>query len=301
MSSPSPTLDPAILAEKYFRAVKQEVASLDVTLNVLGFIASDDEPSLEYARATNQKFNEIGINYDLRYIERLDLEKEIIAANENPNIHGIFIYFPVFNNQQDSYLRNLVDFRKDIEAGSLVWTRKLYENDRFVLSVNQQKKALLPCTPLAILKILTEIGAYATDIEQPMADKVVTIFNRSEVIGRPLAVMMSNDGATVYSFDVNGAMKFIEAEQYETDISREKALKQSDIVITGVPGDSFCKIQGSEIRNGAVCLNFSSCPNFKDDIVNFTDTYIPRIGPMTVAMLLRNLLRLYSNFLTEAS
>lgn len=291
-----PILDPAILAEKYVQQVQEEITSLGVTLKVLGLIASGDKPSLAYARATKQKFNDVGIDYDLRHVERLELEKEIIAANEDPGFHGIFIYFPVFDNQQDSYLRNLVDFKKDIEAGSLFWTRKLYENDRYAMTENQAKKALLPCTPLAVLKILTEIGAYSLDVKRPIQGKTVTIFNRSEVIGRPLAVMMSNDGADVYSFDINGALKFVDAEPHETSISRNDALKQSDIVITGVPGHSFDKIQGSEIRQGAICLNFSSTSNFADDINTCTDMYIPKIGPMTVAMCMRNLIRLYTNF-----
>lgn len=291
-----PILDPAILAEKYVQQVQEEITSLGVTLKVLGLIASGDKPSLAYARATKQKFNDVGIDYDLRHVERLELEKEIIAANEDPGFHGIFIYFPVFDNQQDSYLRNLVDFKKDIEAGSLFWTRKLYENDRYAMTENQAKKALLPCTPLAVLKILTEIGAYSLDVKRPIQGKTVTIFNRSEVIGRPLAVMMSNDGADVYSFDINGVLKFVDAEPHETSISRNDALKQSDIVITGVPGHSFDKIQGSEIRQGAICLNFSSTSNFADDINTCTDMYIPKIGPMTVAMCMRNLIRLYTNF-----
>lgn len=291
-----PILDPAILAEKYVQQVQEEITSLGVTLKVLGLIASGDKPSLAYARATKQKFNDVGIDYDLRHVERLELEKEIIAANEDPGFHGIFIYFPVFDNQQDSYLRNLVDFKKDIEAGSLFWTRKLYENDRYAMTENQAKKALLPCTPLAVLKILTEIGAYSLDVKRPIQGKTVTIFNRSEVIGRPLAVMMSNDGADVYSFDINGVLKFVDAEPHETSISRNDALKQSDIVITGVPGYSFDKIQGSEIRQGAICLNFSSTSNFADDINTCTDMYIPKIGPMTVAMCMRNLIRLYTNF-----
>lgn len=291
-----PILDPAILAEKYVQQVQEEITSLGVSLKVLGLIASGDKPSLAYARATKQKFNDVGIDYDLRHVERLQLEKEIIAANEDSGFHGIFIYFPVFDNQQDSYLRNLVDFKKDIEAGSLFWTRKLYENDRYAMTENQAKKALLPCTPLAVLKILTEIGAYSLDAKRPIQGKTVTIFNRSEVIGRPLAVMMSNDGADVYSFDINGVLKFVDAEPHETSISRNDALKQSDIVITGVPGHSFDKIQGSEIRQGAICLNFSSTSNFADDINTCTDMYIPKIGPMTVAMCMRNLIRLYTNF-----
>ncbi|MEX2326890.1 MAG: bifunctional methylenetetrahydrofolate dehydrogenase/methenyltetrahydrofolate cyclohydrolase [Pseudomonadales bacterium] len=290
-------LDPAIIAEKYITAVRDEVQALDRQIRVVGFIATEDLPSLSYARAATQKFTETGIAYELRQVERLGLEDAIIEANGDPDLHGIFIYFPVFHSQQDNYLRNLVDYRRDIEAGSMYWVKKLYANDRFAIAGEATRKALLPCTPLAIIKMLTEVGVYVQNGQQrPVEGKQVTIFNRSEVNGRPLAVMMSNDGAKVYSFDINGPLLFENAKPYEVRISRQEALAHSDIVITGVPHQSFEKIRCDEIRQGTVCVNFSSFPNFDEDIKSHTDIYIPRVGPMTVAMSMRNTLRLFRNF-----
>ncbi len=290
------TLDPAVLAEKYVQEVRNDVQELGASLRVIGLIASDDKPSMAYASATKEKFNDIGIDYRLLEVERLSLESEIRKANEDSSVHGIFIYFPVFNNEQDGYLRNLVDYRKDIEAGSLYWTRKLYENDRLAIPGHHDKKALLPCTPLAIIKILTELGLYGNDTARPLENKVVTIFNRSEVIGRPLAVMLSNDGAEVLSFDLMGPMVFRNGSPGEIDITREAALSRSDIVVTGVPDRSFQRIRPEEIRKGTVCINFSSIPNFDNDIMSRTPVYVSRVGPMTVAMCMRNLVRLYINF-----
>ena len=117
-------LDPVVLAEKYVQEVRRDITQLGVKLSVVGLIASDDKPSLAYAKATKRKFDMAGISYDLRQLERLKVENAINAANQNPNVHGIFIYFPVFYNQHDDYLRNQVDFKKDIEAGSTYWTKK---------------------------------------------------------------------------------------------------------------------------------------------------------------------------------
>ena len=289
-------LDPAKIAEKYINEVKVELSRINQRIRVVGFIATDDLPSITYAKATRQKYMEVGINYDLVNVKRLDLEAAILEANADSNVHGIFIYFPVFHNEQDVYLRNLVDYQKDIEAGSLYWTRKLYANDRLAVPDDASKKALLPCTPLAIIKMLTDAGVYHPNVERPIEGKTVTIFNRSEVIGRPLAVMLSNDGASVYSFDINGPLLFENAKPAEINIDRATALASSDIVITGVPSNSFPKIQPDEIREGTVCVNFSSLPNFDDAISTHTDTFIPRVGPMTVAMCMRNTLRLFNNF-----
>ena len=288
--------DPARIAEKYVAEVKVLVEQIPTRIKVVGLITGDDKPSLAYARATQQKFDAIGIDYDLRHIERLSLENEILALNADSGVHGIFIYFPVFHNEQDSYLRNLVDYRKDIEAGSQYWTRKLYNNDRLAVSDDPLKKALLPCTPLAIIKMLSAIGVYNEVAARPIEGKTVTIFNRSEVIGRPLAVMLSNDGADVYSFDVNGPLLFRNAKPAEIEITRSEALATADIVITGVPSKHFEKIRCAEIRPNTVCLNFSSLPNFAEDIETHTNIYIPKVGPMTVAMCMRNTVRLYTNF-----
>jgi methylenetetrahydrofolate dehydrogenase (NADP+)/methenyltetrahydrofolate cyclohydrolase len=290
------SFNPARVARGFNESARAEISGLHGSINVVGFIASDDQPSLEYAQAAQAKFAEVGIHYDLRYIQRLDLEAQILKANNDADIHGIFIYFPVFHNEQDSYLRNLVDYRKDIEAGSIYWTQKLYSNDRLAINGDQTKKALLPCTPLAIVKLFTELGIYAGDVDRPLAGKTISIFNRSEVIGRPLAVMMSNDGARVYSFDVNGPLLFLDATAEEIDITRAEALAASDIIITGVPSSSFEKIHTAEFSSDTVCLNFSSYPNFDADVADYCSVYVPRIGPMTVAMCIRNTLRLYQNF-----
>lgn len=290
------SLDPAKVAQKYLDEVRDELESLTETLRVVGFVASDDLPSITYANATQQKFTDVGIAYELRRIARLDLEDAIIEVNENSDIHGLFVYLPVFNNEQDVTLRNLVDYRKDIEGGGQYWTRKLYANDRLAAADDQTRKALLPCTPLAIIKMLTEAEVYLADIKLPLSDKIVTIFNRSEVVGRPLAAMLSNDGARVYSFDINGPLEFNSGRPAEIEITRQQALAQSDIVITGVPSEDFQKVSAAEIKKDAVGLNFSFYANFEEDMATHAGIYIPRIGPVTVAMCMRNTLRLYKNF-----
>jgi len=292
------------LANKYFLEAALSAKDLAEVPNVLALIASDDEPSLAYARATRQRFVQAGFKYELRNVNRLELEQEILRANDDPEIHGIFIYYPIFANRQDDFLRNQVHYTKDIEAGSQYWTRKLYANERHAADDQPGKKAVLPCTPLAIVKLLIELGVYqdiSDDNSQPLLGRTVTIFNRSEVIGRPLAVMLSNDGARVLSFDEHGPLEFINAQPREIKIGRSEALIAADIVITGVPNTSFPPITASEIRPETACINFSSVNNFSDDITTQTARFLPRVGPMTVAMCLRNTLRLYQNFHQESS
>ena len=285
-----PEVNPSSISTRYVEESKAAVRALGENIHIVGFIASDDKPSVAYANATRRTFEKAGFNYELRRVQRLALEDEIHRANDDPQVHGIFIYFPIFNNQEDNYLRNLVHYTKDIEAGSSYWTRKMSANDRRAVQGSDDRKALVPCTPLAIVKIIDDIGEYHLD------GRKGAIFNRSEVIGRPLAVMLSNDGAEVISFDINGPLEFVDGRPQEIDTDRTAALADADIVVTGVPSAAFPRITAAELKSDAICINFSSIPNYETDVADHVRIFVPRVGPMTVAMCMRNTIRLFENF-----
>lgn len=132
--------------------------------------------------------------------------------------------------------------------------------------------------------------------------------NRSEIVGRPLAAMLANDGAKVYSIDINGIQLFtrgtgikLKAHQVEdVDLTPEQVIPECDVVITGVPTPNY-KLPTSYLKDGVVAINFSSFANFEDDVKSKASIFVPSVGKVTVAMLERNLLRLhdYQNNLTE--
>ncbi|KAL9937542.1 hypothetical protein V8E36_003951 [Tilletia maclaganii] len=78
-------------------------------------------------------------------------------------------------------------------------------------------KSILPCTPLAIVKCLESMGMY--DSHLPYGDrlrnKTVTVINRSEVVGRPLAALLANDGARVFSVDIGNILEFSKRSVHE--------------------------------------------------------------------------------------
>ncbi|MFO0658407.1 MAG: bifunctional methylenetetrahydrofolate dehydrogenase/methenyltetrahydrofolate cyclohydrolase [Polyangiaceae bacterium] len=293
-------LDPAAVAAAFRAELRAEIASLPEPLVVVGFLASEHGPSATYAEYTRKGCDDVGARFELRHVPRLDAEAAIRAANEDRGVHGMLVYYPIFGTGQDNYLRSLVDPLKDIEGLNPFWARCLYENRRF-LDEAKTKKAILPCTPLAMIKLLDAAGCAVLGQARPLAGKKICVFNRSEVVGRPLASMLSNDGAEVFSFDIDGPQLFVPApidgahEVREISVDRETALAQADIVITGIPGGSFKLISPREIKPGAVCMNFSTVKNFEDSIVDAASVLIPRVGPMTVTMALRNAVRLYRN------
>jgi 5,10-methylene-tetrahydrofolate dehydrogenase/methenyl tetrahydrofolate cyclohydrolase len=66
----------------------------------------------------------------------------------------------------------------------------------------------------------------------------------------------------------------------------------ADVVISAVPSATFDRIRADEIRDGAICVNVSEHPNFDDSILERASVFVPRVGPLTIAMCTRNLTRL---------
>lgn len=190
-----------------------------------------------------------------------------MAANHDDSIDGIIVYYPIFNDRQDQYLQQIIDVNKDVEGLSHRYIFNLYQNNRF-LDEEKVQKSLLPCTPLAVIKILEYLKVYNTIL--PYGNRLfghsITVVNRSEVVGRPLAALLANDGACVYSVDLNGIQKFtrgegIKKKRHEVvekeGWSLQDCVPLSDVVISGVPGDTF-KFPTEILRDGAVCINFST-------------------------------------------
>lgn len=175
----------------------------------------------------------------------------------------------------------------------------MYQNIRF-LDPQNTKKSILPCTPLAVIKILEYLRIYNTILPygNRLHGRTITVINRSEVVGRPLAALLANDGATVYSVDIADVQEFtrgagLRKRRHEVvekpGWTLANCLPLSDVVISGVPGDKF-KVPTELIKDGAACINFSSEKNFTPEVKEKASIYVPAIGKVTIAVLLRNLL-----------
>lgn len=155
---------------------------------------------------------------------------------------------------------------KDVEGLSHLYIQNLYHNSRY-LDDKKTKKSILPCTPLALVKILEYLGVYNMILPygNRLYGKTITVVNRSEIVGRPLAALLANDGAVVYSFDLNGVQMFTRGDGLklhrhrvtDVEVKLEDAAKISDVIITGVPSESY-KFSTNAIKDGAVCVNFST-------------------------------------------
>jgi len=291
-------LEPNRTASTFRELVRTEITRDRLHINIIGLLVSGDPASETYANYTKAGCDDVGIHFALVKTDRDSIRHMLAEANEDASVHGIFVYYPVFGDERDREIREMVSRRKDVEGLTSYWMNKLYANERFDDEA-KKRKAILPCTPLAIIKLLEMTDAY-TPVGLPFDGQTITIFNRSEVVGKPLAYMLAHDGGRVYSFDIRGGIIIGTDGQAGTSIGREKALQESDIVITGVPSRRFDKVKARELKSGVICLNFSYVQNFEDDAKEMASFYIPRVGTLTVAMCLRNALRLYRNYHQKA-
>ena len=278
---------------------------------LVGILANKDPAAKQYAEWTGKACRNDGLRYELRVVDDpLDVENVLVDANEDPRVHGIIVYYPIFGQQEsfsgvshDDYLRDSVSIRCDVEGLCHTYRTNLYRNVRFLDYPTNDIKCLLPCTALSVVKILEHCpGVHDSHkpVGQKMAGKIVTVINRSEIVGRPLAAMLANDGATVYSIDIDSIYLFTGGRLHQCDkttVTVESCVRQSHIVVTGVPTRSY-RLPTEWIQPNTTVVNVASFKNVdEEELLRIPGVvYVPQVGKVTVAMLERNLVRLFENF-----
>mmetsp|Transcript_7097 Transcript_7097/g.21193 ORF Transcript_7097/g.21193 Transcript_7097/m.21193 type:complete len:386 (-) Transcript_7097:385-1542(-) len=288
---------------------KLKEAGIDAPL-LVGLLANTDPSAKQYAEWTGKTLKADGLRYELRTLDDpIDVEASLRECNDDPNVHGIIVYYPIFGQvesfsgaSQDDYLRDTVSHKCDVEGLCHTYRTNLYRNVRFLDYPSNTQKCLLPCTALSVVKILEHVPT-CYDQTKPtgrhMEGQTVTVINRSEIVGRPLAAMLANDGADVYSVDVESIYLFRGGRLYKCsdDETVESCVRKSSVVVTGVPTKSY-RLPTEWIQEGTTVVNVASFKNVDETLLLKIPgvTYIPMVGKVTVAMLERNLMRLYENF-----
>ncbi|WVF65641.1 hypothetical protein IAT40_000372 [Kwoniella sp. CBS 6097] len=327
--------------------------------HLVGILATKKEDARTYAEFTKKACETIGINFELRLVGEaregmdgegvgIDVEEAILEANDDSEVHGIMVYYPIYGGRQDQYLQSVVSPQKDVEGLNHQFLFNLYHNIRFISPLTLRPlpsssssaasttgpasskstqtdqgpegsvKSVLPCTPLAIVKVLEHLGVYNKMLEygDRARGKVITVINRSEVVGRPLAALLANDGARVISVDIDSIAEFSKRPSNSSqskfnphhittplpaEFTLTQALSISDVVISAVPVQSY-KVPTKDLKDGCVCVNVAGEKNFEADVRERASIYVPSVGMMTIAMLQRNLLRLcgYQDKIKEA-
>ena len=145
----------------------------------------DNQASNVYVRNKIKLCEEVGIEVEhikLSYdIKPSTLDNYIKSLNQDKNIHGIMVQLPLPPHLNEEQVINAIDPNKDIDGFTNINKGKLMIGD---------KSALIPCTPKGIMTILEYKGI-------DLQGKNVVIVGRSNIVGKPLAQLMINAGATV--------------------------------------------------------------------------------------------------------
>jgi methylenetetrahydrofolate dehydrogenase (NADP+)/methenyltetrahydrofolate cyclohydrolase len=269
-----------LIAEELLFSIKKEVAEkfeiIKKRPKIATVLIGDNSASKVYVNAKLKAAENVGINTELlTFSEDIGNKKlcEIITTlNERPDITGILVQLPLPNHLDEQIVFENIDYRKDVDAFGIYNTGLL----------NHWKSQIMPCTPQSILYILKK---YLKEL----SGKKAVIIGRSIIVGRPLASILIKENCTVtvvHSKTIN--------------IKEECSLADILIVSTGVPNlvkadwvkkNSFVIDVGiSRVNNKLVGdVDFESVKN----LTSFITPVPGGIGPLTVANLLLNTLKLF--------
>lgn len=187
-------------------------------------------PDLAYERGATAALTEVGIDVTVTALPVDVSQEDYIAAlkalNEDPSIHGILPFRPLDNIDEQDAITEVIDPQKDVDSGTVVNMGKTVLGD---------PTALTPCTAQAVLEVLDYYGIDA-------AGKNVCVINRSNVIGKPVSMMLINRHATVSV--CNSRTK-----------DMEKFTEQADILVVAIPYEASVKAEW--IRPGQTIIDCS--------------------------------------------
>ncbi|SFA69283.1 methenyltetrahydrofolate cyclohydrolase /5,10-methylenetetrahydrofolate dehydrogenase (NADP+) [Acetitomaculum ruminis DSM 5522] len=207
-------------------------------------------PDLQYEKGAIKSMNECGVEVEVfempADITQEDYIKKMQEVNANKDIHGILAFRPLDNIDENKAINEVMSPEKDIDACTSINMGKMLLGD---------PTGLYPCTPSAVMEIL---DYYNIDVK----GKDVCVIGNSNVVGKPVAVLLTNRFATIKVCHV-----------YTTD-TKEKC-KNADIIVTacGVPN----LVKAEQVKPGAIVIDVAICrvPDLDENGVQKTN---PKTG-----------------------
>lgn len=269
------------IADEVKQELKYKIDKLAKKPGLAVILVGKNPASLAYVGIKQRTCHDIGIHSEIYRLSENILEDEIVDLIEDLNnkedVHGILVQLPLPKHLHTTRILETIRRTKDVDGFT---TRNLGK-----LCIGEPR--LVACTPQGIIKIFEY---HRIDV----LGKDVTIVNSSNVVGKPLALLLLHRGATITV-----------CHRETKDLAQHT--READIVITatGVPN----LITGQMIKEGAVVID-AGFKKIKDKIVGDIDfdavtqkaSYVTPpvggVGPLTVAMLMENTFRAYC-YLTD--
>jgi methylenetetrahydrofolate dehydrogenase (NADP+)/methenyltetrahydrofolate cyclohydrolase len=274
-------LDGNALARQIRRELTAEVAEFINTSGVVPTLAAvlvgDDPASQVYVRNKRRDCDEVGIQSQLHALTAATKQEQLLALiadlNRNKAVHGILVQLP---------LPPQIDSRAVLEAISPSKDVDCFHAENVGLVV-QNRPRFLPCTPAAVQQLLVRNNI-------PIAGQHVVVVGRSDIVGKPLAIMLAQKG------DAADATVTL-CHSRTRDLAA--ITRQADILVAAIGRPRF--ITGDMIRPGATVIDVG-INRTESGLVGDVDfeparevarriTPVPGgVGPLTRVMLLVNTL-----------
>jgi len=269
-------IDGLVIAQSVKNRVKKAVDELKtqgINPCLATILIGDNQASTTYVKNKHKACEEVGIitidhKLDVN-ITQIQLDKIIENLNNDSTVHGILVQLPLPQQLDEFATTSRISPLKDVDG--------LTPHNTGLLAM--KKAALVACTPLGIMEMF---DYHDIDLE----GKNVVLINRSNLVGKPLYHLLLQKNATVI-----------------TCHSRTKNLTElcqaADIVITAVGDRTKFTLTPEMIKEGAIVIDVA-ISRFQEKLVGDSDfeqiiqkasfaTPVPGgVGPMTIAMLLKN-------------
>jgi methylenetetrahydrofolate dehydrogenase (NADP+)/methenyltetrahydrofolate cyclohydrolase len=270
-------IDGKAVAARVRAEVKAEVERLTRERGIVPGLAvvrvGEDPASKVYVTGKKKAAEEVGFNSWEHHPDENITQDALLALvqklNDDPAVHGILVQLPLPKHIDADVIISAVKPEKDADgfhpmnAGNLMLGRP----------------ATRACTPYGIMRLLEEIGCN-------VAGKRAVVVGRSNIVGKPMALMLLQKNATVT------------IAHSKSDVRRE--VEDADIVVVAVGVAELVK--GEWIKPGAVVIDVGMNRKADGKLVGDVEfataserasyiTPVPGgVGPMTIAMLIRNTL-----------
>ena len=253
----------------------EELKKKGITPKLAVILVGDDKASKVYVRNKNKACEDVGIEFEEHILESEITQKQLIdlieELNNRKDINGILLQSPIPAHLDINEAFRKIAPEKDVDGFNPVNVGKL--------SLNQD--TFVSCTPYGIMKMFEE---YKIDLE----GKDVVIIGRSNIVGRPLIQCCLNNNATV-------------TVCHSRTKNLKEHVKRADVVIAAIGKSKF--ITEDMIKDGAVVIDVGINRGEDGKLTGDVDfenvekkvsyiTPVPGgVGPMTIAMLMNNVIK----------
>ena len=270
-------IDGKAVSQSVKDSIKQEVAELKakgIEIGLAVVIVGDDPASKVYVRNKKLACEYVGFNsYELA-LPADTTEDELLALvdklNKDDKVDGILVQLPVPKHINDKVIIDNIRPDKDVDAFHPVNVGKIMIGDY----------SFLPCTPAGVMELIASTG---TEI----AGKECVVIGRSNIVGKPQAMLLLHKNGTVtvcHSKTKNLAEVTSRADILVAAVGRAKMITKEYIKEGAVVID----VGMNRDENGKLCgdVDFEDCK----DKASFITPVPGGVGPMTIAMLMKNTL-----------